>query len=90
VNNVLITGMVVEYDSELLAPLGVVCDKDQLADREVCYLKLISAYCTSASLYDGSDCLLLLLAVVVRYAFIVRACLCKLSKFLNATCISCY
>eukprot|EP00953_Heterococcus_sp_UTEX-ZZ885_P002213 1714-Heterococcus_DN1.PRE.1 len=27
--------MVVEYDSELLAPLGVVCDKEQLADREV-------------------------------------------------------
>jgi hypothetical protein len=35
------TGMVVEYDSELLAPLGVVCDKEQLADREVCYLIIL-------------------------------------------------
>ncbi|CAM9228471.1 unnamed protein product [Phaeothamnion confervicola] len=28
-------GMVVEYDAELLSPLGVVCDREELHDREV-------------------------------------------------------
>mmetsp|Transcript_11988 Transcript_11988/g.16944 ORF Transcript_11988/g.16944 Transcript_11988/m.16944 type:complete len:250 (-) Transcript_11988:9-758(-) len=28
-------GLVVEYDSELLSPLGIVCDRNQIAGREV-------------------------------------------------------